>query len=256
VYTYCNDVLIAGQSAAPISPMSAIAQIDPNPTMLQAYERWGVKRRALLGKGKQERTSSTLLAIDKREREALPPNCMKNLASFSRLPLHFRLRKAMQMALKDDGRHTGTARKNNREKVVEKAEVECLLENILTSPLFARAQAATERFVGLPFTLYRENCFFEGRIDLAFIENGDWVIGALLTDEKPEAKEEEGGRTDHAHLFIQALALEELTKRRVREFIVVFVCSQKEQCITLSDEYRASAQATLRILPHAVGTTQ
>jgi len=236
--------------------MPAVARIDPNPTMLHAYERWGVKRHALLGKGKQERTSSALLAIDKREREALSPNRMENLASFSSLPLHFRLRKAMQMALSDGGRHTGTAWKNNREKVAEKAEVERLLENVLTSPLFTRAQAATERFVGLPFTLYREDYFFEGRIDLAFIENGDWVIGDLLTDEKSEAKEEEDERTDHAHLFVQALALEELTKRRVREFVVVYVCLQKERCIIFSDEYRASAQATLRILPHAVDTTQ
>jgi len=241
VYTYRNDLLTTGQKASPTSPVSIFARVSPEPTVLHAYEKWEMERRVLLEKGKQA---------------ALPFERLKNLTSSSSPQLQFCLRKALPMALREEKQHKGRASKNNWKTIEKKTKAEYLLENLLTSSLFTRAQAATECFVGLPFALYREERCLEGKIDLAFIEHGEWIVGAVLIDEESEAEGGEDERTDQAYLFVQALALEELTKRRVRELVVVSVPSQKEQRIIMSEKDRAFAQATLQILPHAVDTEQ
>lgn len=249
VYVYRSDPVTVEKTAPKFSPIPVFTQVAPNATVLHTYEKWEEERHTVLVKGRQERIRNTILAFDEAARLSRSPDHEKNI-------LHFRLRKAIQAVLRGKGENVKAPLGGGWRTNAEKADAERLLENVLTSPLLVRARAAAECFVGLPFILHQEDRFLEGKIDLAFIERGGWVVIALLTEEKLVVEEAESEQIYRSWLGAQAFALEQLTERPVKELVVVFVRSQKEKCFTWSEKDRAHAQATLKPLLSMAGPEQ
>jgi ATP-dependent exoDNAse (exonuclease V) beta subunit len=87
------------------------------------------------------------------------------------------------------------------------------------SDLGKRLRASTQVFRELPVTLVREGESRDGRIDLAFLEDGKWVLVDYKTDRDMEERTEQYG----TQLRFYAGLLEEATGRRVKEAWLVFV---------------------------------
>ena len=117
---------------------------------------------------------------------------------------------------------------------------------------FHRARAAAERYVALPFIFRHENQLLEGEIDLAFTEDDAWVVAALhdvplLPDQQVEHEVK--------RLAWQAVALEQLTGRPVKELVIVNVQTQHEQAFIWSEALRLQLLLPFMILPHSGGAT-
>jgi ATP-dependent exoDNAse (exonuclease V) beta subunit len=136
---------------------------------------------------------------------------------------------------------------------VERAEAERLVQNILASPIMTRARVAATCFAEVPFTLHYQNHkqdgLLEGVIDLAFIENGAWVVVDFKTDLLAPAELSERVKAYRLQLNLYALALERLTDSPVKDLVLLFARSQQEVVFTWDDAARTAAQAILAAGP-------
>jgi ATP-dependent exoDNAse (exonuclease V) beta subunit len=126
---------------------------------------------------------------------------------------------------------------------VEREEAERLVHNILASPVMSRARIARERFAELPFVLHTGGRVLEGVIDLAFVEDENWVIVDFKTDAVDTADVEARALQYRPQLDLYALALERLTARSVKEMLVLFARSQQSVCFAWDDRARTRAEA-------------
>jgi hypothetical protein len=129
------------------------------------------------------------------------------------------------------------------------------VELLSRATLFQRARAAAEHYVALPFVFRHEHQTIAGEIDLAFLETEAWVVaalseGTLLPDQQMEyekAKQEE--------LAWQAVALEQLTGRPVKELVIVNVQTQHEQSFTWNETVRLQLTFPRPTPPRSGGAT-
>jgi len=110
-----------------------------------------------------------------------------------------------------------------------------LVEDLLAVPVLTRARAATERFAELPFVLHYQGRLLEGVIDLAFVEEGAWIIVNCETDTVTTAEAERRADAYRSQLCLSALALEQLTDRPVKDLVLLFVRSQQAVTFTWSE---------------------
>jgi len=138
----------------------------------------------------------------------------------------------------------------------EREEVERLVQNALASPVLARVQTVTECFAEVPFILHYGDRLLEGAIDLAFLENGAWVIVDFKTDAVAGAEAAVRAAVYRPQLCLYALALEQLTGCTVTDLVLLFVRSQQTVTWTWGDSERALAEAVLAMMPSTAGSQQ
>ena len=131
-----------------------------------------------------------------------------------------------------------------------KRGVEPGLDTVWNSPLLSRARAAQECFAELPFSLHYQtpshtDTVLNGVIDLAFLENGAWVIVGLKDDVLSDGQAEPRAARYRSELSVYALALEQLSVYPVQDLVVLFARSATDVHFVWNDRARADAQTRL-----------
>jgi ATP-dependent exoDNAse (exonuclease V) beta subunit len=117
-----------------------------------------------------------------------------------------------------------------------------LLQQVLASPVAARARIAPERFAEEPFVLHYQGCLLEGMIDLAFSEKEAWVLVDFKTAQVRETEVTAQAAVYRPQLYLCALALERLTGRPVAEILLLFVRTQQEVRWTWGERERTETE--------------
>jgi hypothetical protein len=124
-------------------------------------------------------------------------------------------------------------------------ELEQSLLRLRPTDLLARASAAQERWVGLPFTFHHEGRLWSGTIDLAFFAQDAWVVGHFLLDALADTQTQLVAVAHKTPLLLHAFVLEHLTGRRVQEVALVAVRSGEVATVTWGDAERNVVAAGL-----------
>lgn len=240
--------------ALPSAP--TITAIGPDPTALRAYQDWESRLRAALTQGKETGAISAVTALAETHAPGeFSPGHGERMGPAAR-QAGLRLGRAVHAALRKAGDSAIVPPISGLWNVAERKEARHLLENALTSSVLARAKAATERFSELPFVLHSQGRLLEGVIDLAFVEDGAWIVVDCKTDAAVGAEVEERALIYRPQLYLYALALEQLTSRPVKELVLLFVRSRLEVTCPWGDGERARAETLLTTTAREVGKGQ
>lgn len=130
----------------------------------------------------------------------------------------------------------------------ERRRMESLARTFLDSDLARRARAAEERWIEEPLTLAgRAGRLLDGKLDLAFLEGGAWVMVDHKSDRVRPGEEEERARAYRGQLGLYAEGLARVTGRPVREVVLFFLVTGRP--VTLAGDeleaLRAEAAALL-----------
>jgi ATP-dependent helicase/nuclease subunit A len=122
-------------------------------------------------------------------------------------------------------------------------EASRIIERALDSPIVRRAVAAPRESREMPFCVSHEGATVEGKIDLAFEEDGEIVVVDYKTDDiKPgQAKEHSERYRGQAEAY--ALAMSEITGEPVKEIVLFFMRTLDEISITPPDDDRTLGDA-------------
>ena len=246
VFVY-RELVHAVKRAAPALPVAPlITAIGPEPAALHTYQEWESRLRATLSRGKE---TGAIRAVTEIVETHAPGEF--SLGHGKRIGLttrqaSLRLGRAVHDALKRIGDGTVVPKVSGLWNAVEREEAQRLVENALASSVIARARAATERFSELSFALHFERRLLEGVIDLAFVEDGAWVVVDCKTDVVGDREEmAERVLVYRPQLYLYALALEQLTSRPVKDLVLLFVRSRQEVNCPWGDGERAYAETLL-----------
>jgi ATP-dependent helicase/nuclease subunit A len=242
VYTYESDPQIIRQTMTAVAPASLHLHVAPHTGALHMYTQWQEERQVAFARG----SVATAGSVPDDEKGVLrqPVN-----STFRRF-----MQETMRQALREQ--HTESGESASPDKLTTATrEMARFMVPLLTSTLMRRARAATERYVALPLVFRSEPQTVRGEIDLAFIEDEAWIVaavGAPATPPQQQAQHEEALRVQ---LAWQAVALEQLTGRPVKELMLVNVQTHHEQSFRWSEALRL--QLTLPDTPplHSGGVT-
>ena len=101
------------------------------------------------------------------------------------------------------------------------------VESLDSSDLGKRIRSAREVFRELPVTVNKNGETRDGRIDLAFLEDGQWVLVDYKTDHDPEKRLE----LYEAQVRFYADILQEATGRKVKEAVLVYLRRKGQPCV-------------------------
>ena len=209
--------------------------ILPDQSALAHYQAWQAEQRAIRQHGRRPQTVSELsvgslvhAAHDHTEKGNDDNRWIRKRSSlpFAPRPLGHALRMALKRGVEPD------------------------LDTGWNSPLLSRARAARECFAELPFSLHyqtqsRTDTVLNGVIDLAFLENGAWVIVGLKDDVLSDGQAEPRAARYRSELSVYALALEQLSVYPVQDLVVLFARSATDVHFVWDDRARADAQTLL-----------
>ena len=209
--------------------------ILPDQSALAHYQAWQVEQRAIRQHGRRPQTVSELSV------ESLIHAAHDHTAKGNDDNRWIRKRSSLPFAPRPLGRALRMALKRG---------VEPALDTVWNSPLLSRARAARECFAELPFSLHyqtpsRTDTVLNGVIDLAFLENGAWVIVGLKDDVLSDGQAEPRAARYRSELSVYALALEQLSVYPVQDLVVLFARSATEVHFVWNDRARADAQTLL-----------
>lgn len=239
----------------PVAPtVPVFTSIAPHPVALRAYQEWEAEQRVVLTRGSQGGVVRAVTALA----EAAVPHELSTalgqaVSSVTR-QASLRLGRAVHEALRGMDDRAAVRVLNRLWTAAEQEEALQLVQNVLASPLLARARAATERFTEASFVFQHQSRLLEGVIDLAFIENGGWVIVDFKTDAVTPGETAARAAVYRPQLCLYALALEHITGRAVNALVVLFARSQQTVTFTWGDSERAVAEAALARMPGATGS--
>ena len=236
VYTYESDPQIIRQTVAAVAPASLHLHVTPHAGALQGYTQWQEERQATIARGSA--TGGTQVV------DVLSSSSLRRFIKGS-LRQALGEKEATPAEVASAHRPTATAQHENGR----------LRELWSRSMLLRRARAAAERYVALPFIFHRENQIIEGGIDLAFTEDNAWVIAALHDVAPSLDQQTESEEVRRRELAWQAVALEQLTGRPVKELAIVNVQTQHEQFFTWSEALRVQLTSPYTTLPRSGGAT-
>lgn len=117
-----------------------------------------------------------------------------------------------------------------------------MVSSALRTPVVRRAVASGRYYRELFTSMPMENGLVEGFIDLLFEEEGGTIIADYKTDVLDDEAEEERMEQYSLQAGAYALAVSEITKKTVKEIVLVFVRSGKEINLGNIDELRNKAQ--------------
>lgn len=105
----------------------------------------------------------------------------------------------------------------------EAGELALLAQQSLAHPLLKRVRHADRIFREVPFSINLDGNIVEGKIDLIFQEDGDWVILDYKTDQVSKENLEERFLMYREQGVYYGRAIEKISGRRVKEVIFFFV---------------------------------
>ncbi|MCE2484917.1 MAG: UvrD-helicase domain-containing protein [Desulfurellaceae bacterium] len=198
-----------------LTPGLTLPPILPDQSALARYQAWQAEQRAIRQHGKRPQTVSEL--------------SVESLIHGAHTAVPRSLGHAVRMALKQG------AEPNLQ---------------VLNSPLLSRARAAQKCFAELPFSLHYQTpshtgTVLNGVIDLAFLENGAWVIVGLKDDVLSDGQAEPRAARYRSELSVYALALEQLSVYPVQDLVVLFARSATDVHLAWNDRARADVQTLL-----------
>lgn len=250
----CIYRLRAGEVSPTASTMSfgpVFSQVKHDDAAARDYGVWEEARRAVLASGKRVEPLSTVTALATMTK--LPELTETAMVRGSEQLTWLRFGRAVHAALRRvNGHGEVKAFVGNLAglwRPGEKEEVEQLVANALTSPIMLRARKTKERFTEVPISLHLNGRLIEGVIDLAFIENGAWVVVDFKTDKSVGDAVSTRMEAYRAQLYLYALALEHLTQRPVAELALLFVRSQHESIFPWGEHERCLAETLVAAAP-------
>ncbi len=229
-----------------LPPAADFASIPADPAALHMYRTWDAERHTVRARGGQSGALTTVTALTEADtQDQLFPRqggARERSVRYASL----RLGRAVHAALRKREYSADALRGSGLWNPAEQEEAKRLIETALTSPVMTRAQGAREHFSELPFVLHHEDRLLEGVIDLAFVEDGMWIVVDFKTDAVTGMEEMEARASSYwPQLSLYALALEQLTGRPVKEQILLFVRSQRELHRPWNDHQRTVARMLL-----------
>jgi ATP-dependent exoDNAse (exonuclease V) beta subunit len=232
------------ESPAPALPATpAITAVSPDPAVLHAYQEWESRLQATLTRGREADTINAAAELSPGSGAAAGPA--------ARHP-GLRLGRAVHETLQRVGNRTPVPALGRVSTVTERERVQHLINNALAAPVLRRTRTAAECFSALPFVLHGEGRLLEGVIDLAFLEEGAWVVVDSNLDVVVGAEAEERARVYRPHLYAYALALEQLTRRPVKELVLLFLHSGQEVGCPWGNGERRYAETLLSRVGHSL----
>ncbi|MGE0820770.1 MAG: UvrD-helicase domain-containing protein [Candidatus Binatia bacterium] len=255
-YTYQVDLQTITQAVSQNPESSLITEVRANTSALHTYEQWRTERNTLLVKG-QKSGRGEVLALEggASVTTGTPPTmtATANPLTLVRTP-RFYLQRILQRVLSPSMMTGPQGGKSERREMTTDSVVARLREAVRKSAVMTRAQAATSYVVGVPFAFPYADQVLTGSIDLAFVEGESWVVAHFLIEDLQREQEEEnlnGGKDD---VSVQALALEQLTGRAVKELVVCSIGAGQERVFPWDLERQRAAHAVLSVVC-AVGKT-
>jgi ATP-dependent helicase/nuclease subunit A len=214
MYVYESDPRLIEQTVAVAASPEPFLHVGPHASAQQGYERWRSARHATLARG-----ASPLS----------PPT-----TATSRLII----KEALRQALTEPSPTADASSAVQRLTTTPRYEMARVVNFLRASHLLYRTRMAAEHVAALPFAFTSQRQTLTGEIDLAFTENGAWVVASMDESETApdqyEAHENKLRRT----LAWQAVALEQMTGRAVRELVILNLQTQHEHLFPWTDEMR------------------
>ena len=245
VFVYQGRARAVEKPAPTLPSAPAITAIGPDPAALRTYQEWESRLHTTLTQGKETGASSAVTALAETHASGeFAPGHGEPMGSAAR-QAGLRLGRAVHAALRKAGDSAIVPPVSGLWNAAEREEAQHLIENVLTSSVFTRAKAATQRFSELPFVLHSQGRLLEGVIDLAFVEDGAWIVVDFKTDAVVGAEVEERALVYRPQLSLYALALEQLTSCPVKELVLLFVRSRLEVTCPWGGGERAYAETLL-----------
>jgi ATP-dependent helicase/nuclease subunit A len=244
-----------GVSALPTTtpPLFPVfSQVKHDESAVQAYTMWDSTRRRVLASGKQTASLATVTALAATQSSLFPekaPLATSEGESLARLRFGRAVHAALRHVSSSDKLNMVAGRFSGVWGPGEKEELEQLVANALASPVMSRARKAEERFAETPIALHLNGRLIEGIIDLAFIEDGTWVVVDFKTDNVTRAAVTMRADAYRMQLYLYALALERVTQRPVRELVLLFVRSSQEVTFSWGETERRLAETCAAIIP-------
>jgi ATP-dependent helicase/nuclease subunit A len=226
IYVYESDPHIIEQTVAGEASPPPSLPVALHTGALQGYEHWLSKRQALHTPGSVRAAEAVTDTLSTRPQPT---------AFVVRRFLKEALRQTLIIEQSTTVEETPLA---HRLTTAPRYEMARFVNVLRTSRLLQRARAAAEHHVALPFILPSQHQTLTGEIDLAFTENDAWIVAAI--DEAAASSEHAGEHENNVrtHLAQQAVALEQLTGRSVKELVILNLQTQHEQSFLWSKEVR------------------
>lgn len=216
--------------------------------MYRTYQTWAAEQLTLRAKGRDRKEIT--LHSESTENSLLPeqPSHQSATAFSRRSRQHFGrvIRQALRTARQSNGGQCVGATKKRRMRKEEGETEQVLVEHILASAVFARAQAAPQYLADTPFILRTENDLIEDVIDLAFLEEGAWVLVKVAVDIGAGPELQEYAQPYQSQLLLSALALERLTSHPIKALIIFLAHSRQEVTFAWGEYERALAESLLK----------
>ncbi len=213
-YIHESDLHFIERTVSVAAPLEPFLRVVPHAGARQDYERWLNARPTPL------------------VREASP------LASPPTVPMRRIIKEALRQALTAPhatGKASASAHRLTTTPRYEMARVVNLLR---TSHLLQRARLAAEHAVALPFAFTAHHQTRTGEIDLAFTENGAWVVATIDESEVAPGQYEAHNDELRRSLAWQAVAFEQMTGQVVSELVLLTLYTQHEHSFPWTDELR------------------
>jgi hypothetical protein len=237
MYVYESDPHIIEQTMAVGTPPEPSLHVAPHAGALHGYERWLNEQHATLARG-----SERIIQSGARGSNPFPQPTTDTVRRV--------IKEALRQALTEQQTRGEAPTLAHRLTTAPRYEVARLVNLLRTSYLLHRTRLAVEHAVAVPFVLTFQNQTLTGEIDLAFIENGAWIVAAIddgaIASDQGEAHENDLRRS----LAWQAVALERLTGRAVHELVMLNIQTRHEHSFLWTEEVRQQFALPPAGLPH------
>lgn len=234
VHVYKSDPMSIEHVVPSFAPPPLITQVPTNAAALRSYEHWTTEHYATVKKGQGAKGQEMLSVLGDVEHRD-PAVDMLRAA----------LRKSLDALLKSPEMNESEIARTVGTTGAPYEELTHLLTFLRANVLPTRAYEASERWIGLPFSLHYDGRVWHGTIDFAFIVEESWVVGHFLFDPFIDEQEQTMSDANTARLFLHAFALERLTGRPVREAVLIAVRSSGIKRFSWGDDERRAMAAEL-----------
>ena len=194
---------------------------------------WVTDRRRLIAKGRQKRQTRNILQRG---------NASQQQAYLDRLitqmAVHLRQDQSVEASLQ-----AASAAQDNSGHASDAPFPDDVQQYIARAALWPRIHTALQCIVDEEFTLHVGNTLLTGRIPLAFLEGGKWVIADFSLGGVDLSEREHG--VVYTRLGPSALALEQLTPFPVQGLLLFLVDRQQEICVAWESPGKDALQKQL-----------
>lgn len=213
-----------GQTDQPqVSSGPELTDSQEEPTAADAQPSdidWITDRRRLIAKGRRKRQTRKIFQRENAARQQAQLNRL-----ITQTARHLRQGQAVEASLQ-----VVSAVQDSSSQASDGPFPDDVQQSIARAALWPRIHIAPQCLVDEEFVLHVGNTLLTGRIPLAFLEGGKWVIADFSLGGANLSGEEQG--VVYTRLGPSALALEQLTPFPVQDLLLFLVDRQQEICAT------------------------